>query len=70
MDCCSAKVLYIDGRQFPVDVLYTKEPQLDYLHAAYAAIIQTHMEHPPGDILVFLTGWYFVFCCSCDLFVV
>lgn len=46
----------VPGRQFPVRLLYTKEPQRDYLDAAVLSIFQIHMERPSGDILVFLTG--------------
>src|SRR5690242_16270687 len=51
-----AMVLYIAGRQFPVTILHSTEPQSDYLDAAVVATFQIHMEQPPGDILVFLTG--------------
>lgn len=46
----------VPGRQFPVRILYTAEPQQDYLDAAILSIFQIHMERPAGDILVFLTG--------------
>ncbi|XP_044104794.1 ATP-dependent RNA helicase DHX33 isoform X1 [Neovison vison] len=52
-----APVLYLEGRQHPIQVLYTKQPQQDYLHAALVSIFQIHQEAPPSqDILVFLTG--------------
>ena len=51
-----AKVLYVQGRQFPVQVFYTAEPQADYLHAAVVSVLQLHQATGPGDILVFLTG--------------
>ncbi len=42
---------------FPVDILYTKAPEADYLDAAVVTILQIHITQPlPGDILVFLTG--------------
>ena len=44
------------GRQFPVEVLYTESPQDSYLDAALTAVLQLHTEQLPGDILVFLTG--------------
>lgn len=53
MDC---PILYIPGRTFPVDILYTKEPELDYLDAALMTVMQIHLSEPPGDILLFLTG--------------
>lgn len=49
-------VMKIPGRTFPVEVLYTKEPEMDYLAAALDSVIQIHLSEPEGDILVFLTG--------------
>ena len=49
-------ILFIPGRTYPVDILYTKEPEMDYLDAALMTVMQIHLSEPPGDILVFLTG--------------
>lgn len=49
-------VFTIPGRLFPVEVLYTKEPEPDYLDAALVTVMQIHLSEPAGDILVFLTG--------------
>ncbi|XP_030648330.1 ATP-dependent RNA helicase DHX33 [Chanos chanos] len=50
-------VLYLEGRQHPIQIYYTKQPQSDYLQAALVSIFQIHQEAPPShDILVFLTG--------------
>lgn len=49
-------VLKIPGRTFPVEVLYTKQPEMDYLAAALESVVQIHLSEPQGDILVFLTG--------------
>lgn len=49
-------VIKIPGRTFPVEVLYTREPEMDYLAAALDSVIQIHVSEPEGDILVFLTG--------------
>eukprot|EP00047_Mylnosiga_fluctuans_P021814 m.109410 g.109410 ORF g.109410 m.109410 type:complete len:676 (+) comp9039_c1_seq2:13-2040(+) len=52
-----APVLYVAGRQHPIDIFYTAEPVSDYLDAAMVAVLQIHQSAPPtGDILVFLTG--------------
>eukprot|EP00117_Sycon_ciliatum_P004752 scpid32124/ scgid8988/ ATP-dependent RNA helicase DHX8; DEAH box protein 8; RNA helicase HRH1 len=51
-----APIFTIPGRTFPVDILYTKEPEPDYLDAALITVMQIHLTEPPGDILVFLTG--------------
>ena len=37
-------------------VMYTAEPQADYLHSAVVSVLQLHGSMGPGDILVFLTG--------------
>ncbi|XP_028278046.1 ATP-dependent RNA helicase DHX33 [Parambassis ranga] len=50
-------VLYLEGRQHPIQIYYTKQPQSDYLQAALVSIFQIHQEAPPcHDILVFMTG--------------
>ncbi|KAK3222843.1 hypothetical protein Dsin_009868 [Dipteronia sinensis] len=51
-----ARTVHIQGRQFPVDILYTLYPETDYLDAALITIFQIHLEEGHGDILVFLTG--------------
>ncbi|KAK6157792.1 hypothetical protein DH2020_012040 [Rehmannia glutinosa] len=51
-----AKGCACPGRQYPVDILYTHQPETDYLDAALITIFQIHLEEGPGDILVFLTG--------------
>ena len=49
-------IFTIPGRTYPVEVLYTKEPEPDYLDAALITVMQIHLSEPAGDILVFLTG--------------
>ncbi|KAK6455998.1 P-loop containing nucleoside triphosphate hydrolase protein [Scheffersomyces xylosifermentans] len=49
-------VIKIPGRTFPVEILYTREPEMDYLAAALDSVMQIHISEPQGDILVFLTG--------------
>lgn len=44
------------GRAHPVQLLYTPEPEVDYLEAAVAAIVQIHLDEADGDVLVFLAG--------------
>ncbi|CAB3398143.1 unnamed protein product [Caenorhabditis bovis] len=51
-----APIFTIPGRTFPVEILYTREPESDYLEAAHITVMQIHLTEPPGDILVFLTG--------------
>ncbi|MGH0134204.1 UNVERIFIED_CONTAM: hypothetical protein FKN15_054937 [Acipenser sinensis] len=53
----NAPVLYLEGRQHPIKIFYTKQPQTDYLQAALISLFQIHQEAPSShDILVFLTG--------------
>ncbi|PQP91574.1 putative pre-mRNA-splicing factor ATP-dependent RNA helicase DEAH5 [Prunus yedoensis var. nudiflora] len=52
-DC---KIFTIPGRPFPVEKLYTKQPESDYLDAALITVLQIHFKEPEGDILLFLTG--------------
>ncbi|KAL1556164.1 Pre-mRNA-splicing factor ATP-dependent RNA helicase DEAH10 [Salvia divinorum] len=51
-----ARAVHVQGRQYPVDVLYTHQPETDYVDATLITIFQIHLEEGPGDILVFLTG--------------
>lgn len=49
-------VLKIPGRTFPVETLFSREPEPDYLAAALDCVMQIHVAEAEGDILVFLTG--------------
>lgn len=49
-------IFSIPGRTFPVEVMYAREPESDYLDAALVTVMQIHLTEPPGDILLFLTG--------------
>ncbi|KAF2348160.1 Helicase-associated domain [Trinorchestia longiramus] len=51
-----APIFTIPGRTYPVEILYTREPETDYLDASLITVMQIHLSEPPGDILVFLTG--------------
>jgi ATP-dependent RNA helicase DHX33 len=52
----SAPVLYVQGRQHPVRIFYTKEQQEDYLDSALRTFFQIHNEKERGDVLIFLPG--------------
>ena len=71
-------IFTIPGRTYPVEVLYTKAPEADYMDAALITVMQIHLSEPEGDVLLFLTGallWLFVFvwlfgvCCLLSAFV-
>ncbi|KAK0667789.1 P-loop containing nucleoside triphosphate hydrolase protein [Cercophora samala] len=49
-------IFTIPGRTFPVEILYSREPESDYLDAALTTVMQIHLSEPMGDILLFLTG--------------
>ena len=49
-------IFKIPGRSYPVSISYAREPEMDYLDAALITVMQIHLEEPPGDILLFLTG--------------
>ncbi|ODN83765.1 ATP-dependent RNA helicase DHX8/PRP22 [Cryptococcus wingfieldii CBS 7118] len=49
-------IFTIPGRTYPVETLYTKEPEPDYLEASLITILQIHLMEPAGDVLLFLTG--------------
>ncbi|KAH7263056.1 P-loop containing nucleoside triphosphate hydrolase protein [Fusarium tricinctum] len=49
-------IFTIPGRTFPVEVLYSREPESDYLDTALVTVMQIHLTEPKGDILLFLTG--------------
>lgn len=51
-----APIFTIPGRTHPVEVLYSRDPESDYLDASLITVMQIHLTEPPGDILLFLTG--------------
>lgn len=52
----NCKIFRIPGRNYMVKVFFSKEPETDYLDASLECVMQIHLNEPPGDILVFLTG--------------
>ncbi|SCU79000.1 LAMI_0A06898g1_1 [Lachancea mirantina] len=53
MDC---PIMKIPGKTFPVEVLYSQAPQMDYIESALDTVMGIHINEGEGDILVFLTG--------------
>ncbi|OBT46551.1 ATP-dependent RNA helicase DDX35 [Pseudogymnoascus sp. WSF 3629] len=49
-------IVSLEGRMYPVDILYTESPADDYLEMAIQTVFDIHTKEPEGDILVFLTG--------------
>ncbi|KAF7151906.1 hypothetical protein RHSIM_Rhsim02G0021600 [Rhododendron simsii] len=52
----NCNIFTIPGRTYPVEILYTKQPESDYLDASLITVMQIHLTEPEGDILLFLTG--------------
>ncbi|KAL1808869.1 hypothetical protein ACET3Z_025859 [Daucus carota] len=62
----NCNIFTIPGRTFPVEILYTKQPESDYLDAALITVLQIHLTEPAGDILLFLTGQEEIdYACQC-----
>lgn len=49
-------VINIPGKTFPVEVMYSQTPQMDYIEATLDCVMDIHINNDAGDILVFLTG--------------
>lgn len=45
-----APIFTIPGRTYPVEVLYTREPETDYLDASLITVMQIHLTEPPGKV--------------------
>lgn len=50
------QIISLEGRMYPVDILYLANPAEDYLEKAIDTVFDIHTKEPDGDILVFLTG--------------
>lgn len=51
-----ASIVSLEGRTYPIDILYLDTPTEDYLEKAVSTVFDIHANEPKGDILVFLTG--------------
>jgi len=49
-------LLSVEGRNYPIEVFYSKHPVSDYLKATFDTVMQIHFSNEEGDILAFLTG--------------
>ena len=52
----NAAILQIEGRCFPVEIMYSKHPVDDYVKATVDTVLIIHKSNAPGDVLAFLTG--------------
>lgn len=49
-------IISLEGRTYPIDVLYLESPAEDYVEKTISTVFDIHTTEPDGDILVFLTG--------------
>ena len=52
-----APVLYLEGRQHPIQIFYTKQPQSDYLQAALVSVFQIHQVWWSRQVCASLGPW-------------
>ena len=50
------KIISLEGRMFPVDILYLDEPPEDYVERSVKTVFDIHSSEADGDVLLFLTG--------------
>ncbi|KAF4594015.1 DEAH-box ATP-dependent RNA helicase prp43 [Pleurotus pulmonarius] len=51
-----APLFKVPGRTHPIEIIYSQEPELNYVEAAIRFVLTIHRAEDPGDILLFLTG--------------
>lgn len=49
-------VVSLEGRTFPIDLLYLEAPAENYVEKAISTVVDIHTQEGEGDILVFMTG--------------
>lgn len=52
----TGQIISLEGRMYPVDIMYLEEPAEDYVERAVRTVFDIHASEPVGDILLFLTG--------------
>ncbi|KAK9417880.1 putative P-loop containing nucleoside triphosphate hydrolase protein [Seiridium unicorne] len=52
----AGSIISLEGRTYPIDILYLEVPTEDYVERAISTVFDIHTKEPDGDILVFLTG--------------
>ncbi|XP_071450237.1 probable ATP-dependent RNA helicase DHX35 [Hetaerina americana] len=52
----TATIMSVEGRLYPVDIHYVKEPVADYVKGVVETVMKIHTSEPRGDVLAFLTG--------------
>jgi ATP-dependent RNA helicase DDX35 len=49
-------IVSLEGRTYPIDVMYLETPAEDYVEKAIDVVFNIHSREGPGNILLFLTG--------------
>lgn len=49
-------VISLEGRTFPIDLMYLEAPVENYVEKAISTVVDIHTQEGEGDILVFMTG--------------
>ncbi|CVL04418.1 hypothetical protein FPRO04_05907 [Fusarium proliferatum] len=49
-------IVSLEGRTYPIDILYLESPAENYVEKAIDVVFDIHTQEGEGDILVFLTG--------------
>ncbi|XP_043488976.1 probable ATP-dependent RNA helicase DHX35 [Polistes fuscatus] len=52
----TAVIMSVEGRLYPVDIFYVREPVPNYVTSVVDTALKIHEVEEPGDILAFLTG--------------
>ncbi|KAL7305956.1 hypothetical protein TKK_0001429 [Trichogramma kaykai] len=52
----NAATFKIPGRTYPVEIIHQKDHVEDYVDGAVKQVMQIHLQHPSGDVLVFMPG--------------
>ncbi|XP_012525860.1 probable ATP-dependent RNA helicase DHX35 [Monomorium pharaonis] len=52
----SAVIMSVEGRLYPVDIFFVKEPVANYVNGVVDTALKIHETEESGDILAFLTG--------------
>ncbi|KAK2760902.1 hypothetical protein FQN54_002143 [Arachnomyces sp. PD_36] len=52
----TGRIISLEGRMYPVDILYLETPAEDYVERAIKTVFDIHTQEAEGDVLLFLTG--------------
>lgn len=52
----TGRIISLEGRMYPVDMLFLESPAEDYVERAVKTVMDIHLQEGEGDVLVFLTG--------------